>query len=57
MDFHSEDYGTLSYPLQISDGAGCNLFLNLAASITEDDTLTCSGTVTLYYIDLGNVTS
>ena len=33
------------------------LFLNLAAAITANDTLTCTGTVTVYYVDLGNLSS
>lgn len=41
----------------IADSATAGLFLNLAAAITASDTLTCTGTVTVYYLDLGNLSS
>lgn len=41
----------------VDDGAASSLFLNAAASITLDGSLTCSGTIDIYYIDTGNVTS
>lgn len=43
--------------LGIVDGATNKLYLNAAASITADDALAVSGTIDVYFIDLGNVTS
>ena len=54
---HSNDQSTIPMPYRRNDTATQELYLNLAASTTADDTLTCTGTVTVYYIDLGNVTS
>lgn len=54
---HSSDQSTIPMPYRRLDAATNAIYLNLAASVTVDDTLTCSGTVTVYYIDLGNVGS
>lgn len=54
---HSQDQTTIPMPYQRPDVSSNAIYLNLAASGTSDDTLTCTGTVTVYYIDLGNVTS
>lgn len=54
---HSAADGTLAYPIGLEDSATLALFLNAAAAITADDTITVSGTVDLYFVDLGNVTS
>jgi hypothetical protein len=53
---HSESNAT-ALPITLADGATNALYLNLAAAVTADDTLTCTGTVTLYYVDLGNLSS
>lgn len=57
FDGHSSLATTM--PLVIASGASNQLFINcgLPVGITVDDTLTMTGTVTLYYIDMGNVTS
>jgi len=54
---HSADQSTIPMPYQIADAATNAVYLNLAAATTADDTLTVTGTVTLIYVDLGNVTS
>ena len=43
----------------VPDGPSNGLFLNVGAvgGITADDTVTLNGTVDIYYIDVGNVTS
>jgi hypothetical protein len=59
VDFDGHSQAATTMPLFLPDGAANQLFINcgLPVGITVDDTLTMSGTVTLYYIDLGNVTS
>ena len=54
---HSHDQSTIPMPYKVADAATNGIYLNLAAATTADDTLTCTGTVTVYYLDLGNVTS
>jgi len=54
---HSMDQVTIPLPYEVADAATNAVYLNLAAATTADDTLTVTGTVTLIYIDLGNVTS
>jgi len=51
--------GDGAMPQQLADGASSGLWLNasVTAGITASDALACSGTVDLYYIDLGNQTS
>lgn len=57
MKAHSQANTPANMPLEIGDSATGALYLNLAAAITADDVMTASGTVDLYFIDLGNVTS
>jgi len=57
FQIHSSADGTLSYPILLADGASAALYLNAAASITADDALTVSGTIDLFFVDVGNVTS
>lgn len=54
---HSQADGTLSYPVQLADSATLALYLNVAAAITADDSITATGTVDLFFVDTGNVTS
>ncbi len=54
---HSADQSTIPMPYQRPDAATNAIYLNLAAATTEDDTLTCTGSITVRYIDLGNVIS
>ena len=56
LEAHSNDNSTKEASF-IADSATAGLFLNLAAAITTTDTLTCTGTVTVYYVDLGNLSS
>jgi hypothetical protein len=57
MDAHSQANTPANMPLEVADSATSALYLNLAATITADDAMTASGTIDLYYLDLGNVTS
>lgn len=56
---HTQGQSTATYPLQISDSATSKLFLNCGCpgGIAVNDTLTVSGQIDLYYVDLGNRTS
>jgi hypothetical protein len=59
VDFeaHSNDNSTSTFPLLIADSATAALYLNIAASITADDTASVDGTIDIFYIDLGNLAS
>lgn len=59
MEAHTQDQSTAQPPLRLADDAALALYLNAVAvaGITADDTLTCSGTIDLYYFDLGNLSS
>ncbi|RLE20449.1 MAG: hypothetical protein DRJ50_10720 [Actinobacteria bacterium] len=50
---------TAATPLKLADSATLALYLNvgLPVGITVSDTVTVSGTVDLYFVDLGNVNS
>ena len=56
---HVLGQSTATFPKQLADGASNKLYLNAVAigGITADDTLTVTGSVDLYFIDLGNRTS
>lgn len=47
---------TSTFPKQLADAAANVMFLNIAPStaVTVDDTITASGTIDIYYIDMGN---
>lgn len=57
VDFerHSNDQSTATFPKRIVDGASSALYLNAVAigGITADSSLSCSGTIDIYYVDLG----
>ena len=53
---HTHDLGTPALTF-IDDGAAAALFLNAVATLSADGDPTVSGTVDIYYIDTGNVTS
>ena len=59
VDFDGHSSAATTMPLVIASGAANKLYINAVpiGGILADDTLSLSGTVTLYYIDLGNVTS
>lgn len=52
---HSNDNATSVAPFKIADGSTAALYMNAVAvaGITADDTLTVTGTVDIYYMDLG----
>lgn len=57
VDFEAISVGqsTAAFPLQIADGASNSLFINLSpGNITADDSVSLTGTVDLYFVDLGN---
>lgn len=56
---HTQGQSTAATPIKVADGASSALYLNVGvpAGITASDALTCAGTVDLFYVDLGNVTS
>ncbi len=56
LEAHSNDNSSAGASF-IGDSATAGLWLNLAATITADDTLLADGTITVYYIDLGNLAS
>lgn len=45
---------TATFPKQVADAATNDLWLNVAATITADDTVSVSGTVDVYAISMGN---
>jgi len=59
LEAHTQAQSTASTPIKIVDAATTALYLNcgLPVGITVDDTLTVSGTVDIYYLDLGNLSS
>jgi hypothetical protein len=61
VDFeaHSSDQSTAVYPLKIADGASIALFMNVAAvgGVTADSSVTVTGTIDIFYVDLGNLSS
>lgn len=52
---HSNDQSTATFPKRIADDANAALFLNAVpiAGITADSTLTVSGTIDVFYVDVG----
>lgn len=54
---HSNDNVTAIPYVGIADGPTTGLYANAAVNPTGDGTLTISGTIDLYFIDLGNVVS
>jgi hypothetical protein len=59
FEAHSNDNATYVAPLAIVDGASSALYMNAVAvgGITADDTLTVTGTIDIFYTDLGNLAS
>ncbi len=59
VDFerHSNDQSTATFPKRIADGASSALYLNVAAvgGITADSSLSVSGTIDIFYVDLGKI--
>jgi hypothetical protein len=57
VDFekHSNDHSTSTYPRRIVDGASAALFMNIAATITADSSVTVNGTIDIFYVDLGKL--
>lgn len=59
LQVHTLGQSTATFPKQLADAAANKLYLNAAAvgGITASDTLTVTGEVDIYFIDLGNRTS
>lgn len=53
---HTNDLSTPALVF-VDDGAAAGLFLNVAATLTVDGSVLATGTIDIYYIDTGNVTS
>lgn len=56
---HSNDQLTATFPRRLADGPTNALFLNLSATtlITADSSVAVTGTVDIFYADLGNLSS
>lgn len=59
VDFeaHSNDNASSTFPLRITDDAATALYMNIAAAITANSSVTVTGTIDIYYVDLGNLYS
>jgi hypothetical protein len=57
FEAHSNDNATSTFPLRVADGASTALFMNISCAITADSSVTVSGTIDIYYVDLGNLYS
>lgn len=59
VDFeaHSNNQSTVPFPKKIADSATAALYMNIAAAITADSSVSVSGIIDIFYIDLGNLSS
>lgn len=57
FEAHSNDNATSTFPLRVADGASTALFMNISCAITADSSVTVTGTIDIYYVDLGNLYS
>jgi hypothetical protein len=60
VDFekHSNDQSTATFPKRIADGPTAALFMNITTgNITADDSVAVTGTIDIFYVDLGNLAS
>jgi hypothetical protein len=59
MEAHSNDQATAVFPKKIADGASTALYLNVVpvAGITADSSVSVTGYIDIFYIDLGNLSS
>lgn len=59
LEAHSNDNATTVFPLPVADGASSAVYLNAVAigGITADSSISVSGTVDIWYMDLGNLSS
>jgi hypothetical protein len=57
VDFekHSNDQATATFPKKIADGANSALYMNIAAAITADSSVTVDGIIDIFYVDLGKL--
>lgn len=55
---HSSGQSTATMPKELQDSSeeGWHLNIGVPAGLTANDTVTCSGTITFYYIDVGKKT-
>jgi hypothetical protein len=59
VDFekHSNDQSTISFPKKLADSATLALFMNITGAITADSSVSVTGVIDIFYIDLGNLSS
>lgn len=59
VDFeaHSNNQSTVPFPKKIADDPNAALYMNIAAAITADSSVSVSGTIDIFYLDLGNLSS
>ncbi len=59
VDFekHTNDQSTATFPKKVVDAASTALYMNIAAAITADSSVTVDGFVDIFYVDLGNLSS
>jgi hypothetical protein len=59
VDFekHSNDQSTISFPKKLADSATLALFMNITGAITADSSVSVTGIIDIFYIDLGNLSS
>lgn len=59
VDFekHTNDQSTATFPKKLVDAPTSALFMNIAAAITADSSVTVDGYVDIFYVDLGNLSS
>ena len=57
VDFekHTNDQSTATFPKKVADGASAALFMNIAGACTADSSVTVSGTIDIFYVDLGKL--
>jgi hypothetical protein len=60
VDFekHSNDQATATFPKRIVDSPTAALYMNITTgNITADDSVAVTGTIDIFYVDLGNLAS
>lgn len=59
VDFeaHSSNQSTVPFPKKLLDSATLALYMNITATITADSSVEVTGTIDIFYVDLGNLSS